>query len=196
MGMMQQREYGISGRVNFSEYLLVAHPDVDLCDKILGEQEYFSMHYPERTAVRIKPHIELAGFQAREEMEPTLIRWMHRIISNQPAFSFVLSNFSGFPPHTLYLRIPEPTAIHRLAAELEPLNEYVKSYDCPALTINAKPVVPVAKKLTERNYMRAMMDFSHRSFHEIFEVKELILLRRNHAFDGYKRVNKFGLQPV
>ena len=56
-------------------------------------------------------------------------------------------------------------------------------------------MVSVAKKLTESNYLRAMLDFSQRSFHEIFEVKELLLLRRNHSFDGYKQVNKFVLQP-
>ena len=196
MGTVQQGGYGFSGLVNFSEYLLVAHPGVDLHDKILGEQEYFSMHYLERSAVRMKPHIELAAFQAREEMEPTLIRWMHRIISKQQAFSFALNNFSGFPPDTLYLRIPEPQAIQQLTAELEQLNEYVKTNDCPAIQINAKPYVSVAKKMTENNYLRAMLDFSQRSFHEIFEVKEIYLLRRNHAFDSYKQVNKFVLQPA
>lgn len=196
MGTVQQSGYGISGLVNFSEYLLVAHPGVDLHDKILGEQEYFSMHYLERSAIRMKPHIELAAFQAREEMEPTLIRWMHRIISKQPAFSFALNNFSGFPPDTLYLRIPEPQAIQQLTAELEQLNDYVKTNDCPAIQINTKPYVSVAKKMTEHNYLRAMLDFSQRSFHEIFEVKELYLLRRDHAFDSYKQVNKFVLQPA
>ena len=196
MGTVQQSGYGISGMVNFCEYLLVAQPGVDLHDKILGEQEYFSMHYLERTAIKMKPHIELAAFQAREEMEPTLIRWMHRIISQQQAFSFALNNFSGFPPDTLYLRIPEPQAIQKLTAELEQLNDYVKTYDCPAIKINTKPTVQVAKKLTEDNYLRAMLDFSQRSFHEIFEVKELFLLRRNHAFDSYKQVNKFVLQPA
>lgn len=196
MGTVQQGGYGISGLVNFSEYLLVAHPGVDLHDKILGEQEYFSMHYLERSAIRMKPHIELAAFQAREEMEPTLIRWMHRIISQQQAFSFALNNFSGFPPDTLYLRIPEPQAIQQLTAGLEQLNDYVKTNDCPPIQINAKPYVSVAKKMTENNYLRAMLDFSQRSFHEIFEVKELYLLRRNHAFDSYKQVNKFVLQPA
>lgn len=196
MGTVQQGGYGISGLVNFSEYLLVAHPGVDLHDKILGEQEYFSMHYLERSAIRMKPHIELAAFQAREEMEPTLIRWMHRIISKQQAFSFALNNFSGFPPDTLYLRIPEPQAIQQLTAELEQLNDYVKTNDCPAIQINTKPYVSVAKKMTEHNYLRAMLDFSQRSFHEIFEVKELYLLRRDHAFDSYKQVNKFVLQPA
>ena len=196
MSSLQQRGNGISHAIHFSEYLLVAHPGVDLHNKILGEQEYFSMHYLERTAIKMKPHIELASFQAREEMEPTLIRWMHRIISQQQAFSCTLNNFSGFPPDTLYLRIPEPQAIKRIAAELEQLNDYVTTNNCPAICINTKPMVSVAKKLTESNYLRAMLDFSQRSFHEIFEVNELLLLRRSHAFDGYKQVNKFVLQPV
>ncbi len=196
MSRLQQGGNSISSGIHFSEYLLVAHPGLDLHDKILGEQEYFSLHYLERTVIKMKPHIELASFHAREEMEPTLIRWMHRIISQQQAFSCTLNNFSGFPPDTLYLRIPEPAAIQRLTAGLEQLNDYVKTNDCPAIRINTKPVVSVAKRLTEKNYLRAMLDFSQRSFHEIFEVKELLLLRRSHAFDGYKQVNKFVLQPV
>lgn len=196
MSRLQQRGHGISGTIHFNEYLLVANPGEDLHAKILGEQEYFSMHYLERSAVKMKPHIELAAFHAREEMEPTLIRWMHRIISRQQAFSVVLSNFSGVPPDTLYLRIPEPQAIQRLTAELEQLNDYVKTNNCPAIHINTKPMLSVAKKLTENNYHRAMMDFSQRSFHEIFDVKELFLLSRNHVFDGYKQVNKFVLQPA
>jgi len=196
MGTVQQSGYGMARLINGSEYLLVAHPGVDLHDKILGEQEYFSTHYLERSAIRMKPHIELASFQAREEMEPTLIRWMHRIISQQQAFSFTLNNFSGFPPDTLYLRIPEPQAIQQLTAALEQLNDYVKTNDCPAIQVNPKPYVSVAKKLTEQNYLRVMLDFSQRSFHEIFEVKELYLLRRDHAFDSYKQVNKFVLQPA
>lgn len=193
---LQQNRNGISGTLHCSEYLLVAHPGADLHHKILGEQEYFSMHYLERTAVKMKPHIELASFHAREEMEPTLIRWMHRIMSQHRAFSCALNNFSGFPPDTLYLRIPEPQAIQRLVSDLQQLNDYVQTNDCPAIRINTKPIVSVAKKLTEKNYLRAMLDFSQRSFHEIFEVKELHLLRRNHAFDGYKQVNKFVLQPA
>ena len=119
MSRLQQGGNSISGGIHFSEYLLVAHPWLDLHDKILGEQAYFSMHYLERTVIKMKPHIELASFQAREEMEPTLIRWMHRIISQQQAFSCTLNNFSGFPPDTLYLRIPEPAAIQRLTARSE-----------------------------------------------------------------------------
>ena len=196
MSRLQQRGNGISRAIHFSEYLLVAHPGVDLHDKILEEQEYFSMHYLERTAIKMKPHIELASFQAREEMEPTLIRWMHRIVSQQQAFSIALNNFSGFPPDTLYLRIPEPQAIQRLAAEFAQLNDFIKTDDCPAIRINTKPYVSVAKRLTESNYLRAMLDFSQRSFYEIFEVKELLLLRRSNAYDGYKQVNKFVLQPA
>jgi ethanolamine ammonia-lyase large subunit len=40
-----------------------------------------------------------------------------------------------------------------------------------------------------------MLDYSQRSFHEVFEVKELVLLRRKHQFDPYVQVNKFVLQP-
>jgi hypothetical protein len=193
---ISQRENLLSRSVSGREYLLVANPGMDLHRKILAEQAYFSMHYLERSAIKMQPHIELASFQAREEMEPTLIRWMHRILSRQQAFHCTLNNFGGFPPDTLYLRIQEPDAIQSLAAELTQLDDYVQTHDCPPIRVNKKPIVSIAKRLTEDNYLRAMLDFSQRSFHEVFEVKELLLMSRSHAFEGYRQVNKFILQPA
>jgi hypothetical protein len=40
----------------------------------------------------------------------------------------------------------------------------------------------------------AMPDYSRRTFHGIFRVGELVLLRRRHSFDPCKTVNVFGLK--
>src|SRR5580704_8062928 len=62
-----------------AEYLLVVYPQGDLLDKLMEEQQQFSSDYGLQMTVRNKPHITVAVFQAGEEMEDTLIRWIQRI---------------------------------------------------------------------------------------------------------------------
>jgi 2'-5' RNA ligase len=195
IGLAENRVFGISQEHRNCEYLLVARLDTVLHNKIAAEQQYFSLQYPARDQHKIKPQLEVASFTAREEMEPTIIRWMHRIISVQNSFALTLNNYSGFPPNTVYLRIPELGPFQQLTQALKPLDGYMESCGCNAIKLNNKPHIAIAKKLTEANYLQAMLDFSQRSFHEKFAVEELILLRRKHAFDSSVQVNKFSLQP-
>jgi hypothetical protein len=51
-----------------------------------------------------------------------------------------------------------------------------------------------AGEVTEQVYSKAMPDYSRRTFHGIFRVRELVLLRRRHSFDPCKTVNVFGLK--
>src|ERR1700722_18528036 len=81
-----------------AEYLLVVYPLGDLRDRLLEEQEQFSVYYgldridrgtPKsflETMARNKPHITLAAFRAGEEVEDTLIRWIQRICNQQKNF--------------------------------------------------------------------------------------------------------------
>ena len=180
----------------FAEYLLVAVPGPELYDKILFEQQVFDQHYLTRNQGKAKLQIEVAGFQAKEEMEPTLLRWMHRIFASQQAFCVPLSNYSGIPGDAVYLRVPESKPFQQLGQALDPLNDYIKTCDCPNIRVNPKPNLPIARQLGADTYSKAMMDYSSRSFHEMFEVRELVLLRRKHLFDPYTQVNKFVLQPA
>jgi hypothetical protein len=194
-GIMTYRNAGLVQEHQFSEYLLVAVPGAELHDKILFEQQLFALQYQGQAIGSIKLQIEVAGFQAKEEMEPTLLRWMHRIFSVQQGFKVPISNYSGYPPNEVFLRVPEPKLFQQLGLALQPLNDYIKSCNCPAIKTNSKPNLPIAQKLDTDSYLKAMLDYSQRSFHEVFEVKELVLLRRKHQFDPYVQVNKFVLQP-
>ncbi len=195
MGLTTNKTFGIRTN-NFCEYLLVAQPDTDVFEKVMVEKKYFYEQYREREAIKTKPYITVVNFLAKEEMEPTLIRWMHRIISTQESFKVTLCNYSGFPPHTVYLRVQEPAPFQQLAKELKPLNEYISSNDCPAIQLINKPHLSIAKKLPAAIYEKAMIDYSQRCFMEFFDVKDLILLRRRNAFDSCVEVNKFGLKPA
>lgn len=177
------------------EYLLVAHPDAAVQEKLVEEKRWFTTQYKETVAVKTKPHITVANFLAKEEMESTIIRWMHRIISNQNRFTVTLDRFSGFKPHTIYLRVQNHTPFQQLAKELKVVDQYVRGYGCPEMHLSNHPHLTIARRLPETVYHRAEADYAQKNFQASFEVSELVLLRREHAFDSCKQVNVFGLRP-
>jgi 2'-5' RNA ligase len=178
-----------------AEYLLVIYPDGNLQEKLLEEQQQFSSDYGLQMTVRNKPHITVAAFQAGEIMEDTLIRWVQRICNSYKSFELTLNNYSGFPPHTIYLRIQDPHPFKQLMQQLRSIDEFIRSSGCPPANLISRPFLSIAGGLTEQLYNKAMPDYSRRTFHESFQVEELVLLKRTHAFDACKTVNIFRLQP-
>ncbi|HLX65577.1 MAG TPA: hypothetical protein VKR41_01235, partial [Puia sp.] len=101
MGLVQTTESrgrARPGSSGFAEYLLVIYPHGDLQDRLLEQQQQFSSDYGldhrpdqgQRSANdffgRNRPHITLATFQAGEEAEDTLIRWIEKICQQHRSF--------------------------------------------------------------------------------------------------------------
>lgn len=177
------------------EYLLVVHPDSDVYNKIELEKDRFYDEFKEKIAIRTRPHITVANFLAKESMEETLIRWIQRICNLKEQFTVTLNNYSGFPPHTIYLRVQNEKPFQQLAKELNVVNTYVSSCSCPPMKLISKPYLSIAGKLSEEIYSKALIQYAHKSFHESFIVNELLLLRRENQFDEGKPINIFGLPP-
>ncbi len=178
-----------------AEYLLVIYPDGDLRDKLMVEQQQFSADYGLQMTVRNKPHITVAVFQAGEVMEDTLIRWIQRICHGYSSFDLTLNNYSGFPPHTIYLRVQDPHPFRQLMQQLRAIDEFIRSSGCPPVNLVTKPFLSIAGGLTEQVYNKAMPDYSRKDFHDSFRVEELVLLKRTHPYDACKTVNIFRLLP-
>ena len=179
-----------------AEYLLVIYPYGELQDKLLEEQQQFSTDYGLQVTVRNRPHITVAAFQAGEPMEETLIRWIQRICKSYRSFDLTLNNFSGFPPHTIYLRVQDPQPFRELMQQLRAIDEFIRSSGCPPVNLINRPYLSIAGGLTEQVYNKAMPDYSRKTFHDSFHVDQLVLLRREHAFDACKTVNIFHLLPA
>ena len=180
-------------RPEFYEYLLVAHPDENVCNKVMAEKQAFYRQFDEKIAIQTQPHITILSFFAKEAMEDTVIRYLQRICNQQPAFEVMLNNYSGFPPHTVYIRIQNPQIFKQLTRELKAVNNYIQSCSCPAVKLITNPHVTIARGLSEEVYFKAMLEYSQRTFHETFTVNELILLRRSSQYDSCKSVNVFRL---
>jgi hypothetical protein len=176
------------------EYLLVIHPDMDVYSKVLAERQYFSQRYPDKEGMRPKPHVAIAGFVARDSMEETLIRWIQRVCSAHKCFDVTLNNYSGIPPHTVYLRIQDHLPFNLLTQKLSVINEYIQSNGCPPVKWSARPHLSFSGHLTEDVYERAMRDYSQRSFFESFTASELVLLKKIPG-EACKIINIFGLMP-
>jgi 2'-5' RNA ligase len=183
---------GASRRV---EYLLVIYPYGDLHEKLLGEQQQFVSDYGMKAPSRNKPHITMAAFQAGEAMESTLIRWIQRICGRHKTFELTLNNYSGFPPHTIYLRVQDAQPFLQLARQLGAIDDFIRSSGCPPVNLIGRPYLSIAGGLTEKIYGKAMPDYSRKTFHESFRVDELVLLKREHSFDACRTVNVFHLLP-
>ncbi len=178
------------------EYMLVVNPQQNIWQQVMDEKVNFFNAYREIVAVKTKPHITVANFLAKEEMEPTMLKWMHNIISVKAAFNVVLNNYSGFPnANTIYLRVQDHQPFKQLAKELKVIDELVRSNGLPKAHLISNPHMTIARRLDESIYERAMMEYSKKDFHAEFTVNELILLKRTHQFDTCKQVNVFRLQP-
>src|SRR5258707_109295 len=179
-----------------AEYLLVIYPYGELQDKLQEEQQQFSTDYGLQVTVRNRPHITVAAFQAGEPMEDTLIRWIQRICNRYQSFDITLNNFSGFPPHTIYLRVQDPQPFRELMQQLRAIDDYIRSSGCPPVNHVSRPYLSIAGGPTAQIYNKAMPDDSRKDFHESFHVEQLVLLKREHAFDACKTVNIFRLLPA
>jgi 2'-5' RNA ligase len=179
-----------------AEYLLVIYPYGELQEKLLEEQQQFSTEYGLQARVRNRPHITVAAFQAGEPMEETLIRWIQRICSRYSSFDLTLNNYSGFPPHTIYLRVQDPEPFRELMRQLRAIDDFIRSSGCPPVNLINRPFLSIAGGLTEQVYNKAMPDYSRKTFHDSFRVDQLVLLKREHSFDACKTVNIFRLLPA
>lgn len=175
------------------EYLLLVNPDAPVKEQVNVEKKYFYGEYKEKIAIATNPHVIVANFFAKEEMEDTLIRWIQRVCNNHPRFITTLNNFSGFPPHTIYLRVQNHQPYKELANGLKVINQYVRSNNCPPMHIVTTPHITIARSLSQPIYEEAIKDFSSRLFHASFRVDQLVLVKRRHPYDECKHVNIYPL---
>lgn len=184
----------LSGKDEF-EYLLVIHPDMEVYSKVVAEKQRFYEQFRTKPATRARPHIMVAGFVAKESMEETLIRWIQRVCSRQKCFTVTLNNYSGIPPHTVYLRVQDHLPFNLLTQKLMVINEYVQANGCPPVKWVSRPHLSISGRLPEEVYEPAMREYAQKIFCETFTAGELVLIRRSHAADSCKIINIFGLVP-
>ncbi len=186
--------------VGFREYRLVIYPDVSAYNKLMAEKQRFSRRFGVESVTKSFPTIVVACFYAREGMEETLIRWIQRICSLYNSFFVSLNNYSGYPNHTIYLRIADPRPFRQLVKQLKTVDDFVYSSCGQPAWLSHHPYLALAEEFSEAVYEQAMPFYSSKTFRASFPVNELVLLARDHPFAACKTLNVFrfspGAQPV
>ena len=176
------------------EYLLIVSPDREVYDKVMEEKQCFFRSYHQQAAIKTKPHITVSNFLAWENMEDTLFRRLQHIVKEQRSFYVTLNNYSGFPSHTVFIRIQDPAPFKELALRLKAIAPYIKESNFPPARFMQYPYLSIARHLPDTVYENAIKDYSKKDFNASFNVKELVLLRRQHQYDTCKEVGIFHLQ--
>lgn len=182
-------DYGVN------EYLLVAHPDKKVAEKIIEEKRKFTKDYKESIAVKTHPHITIANWLGKEQMEETLIRWIQNICNSHSHFPVTLNNFSGFVPHTIFLQIQNAQPFKQLAKSLKAIDYFIRANECPPLKLITTPHLTIARRLSEETYFKALQTYLQRTFQQSFIVNELTLIKRTSQFAKCETVNIFPLAP-
>lgn len=175
------------------EYRLVIYPDAPVYEKIMAEKQRFFTNYGVETAKSF-PYIMVAGFYAGEGMEETLIRWIQRICSQHNSFEITLNNYSGFPQHSIYLRIQQPQPLQQLTAQLKTLDAHVQAM--ATNTFERIPHIALANELAEPVYQQTMPVYSRKTFRARFMATELVLLGRDHPYAASKTITVFRFLPA
>lgn len=191
--IMGQVSTGITAHT-LNRYCLMAYPDMETELLIRAEQQYIQRKY--RTAVPIEPTgIVVAEFMAREDMEATLIRWMHRIISTQSGFRVSIQGFGALSSRQLYLRVQEQQPFQQLAAAMQVVDQYIRSYDCPPAKRFTHPCLPLTEAVPDQEFDKVVYEYAEKKLNLSFEVKELLLIRTKYKNETGKQINLFRLQP-
>ena len=141
-----------------------------------------------------RPVLTVARFQAREEMESTLLRWINRILSNQTGFRFAFNNYGSIPGKPLYCRIQDAEPFRKLATGFRVLEGWLQGNGCYGPELFA-PYLPLLDELDGSIEREVLMAFSASLFYDVVELQELELLVSEPWTNEYRLVSRFALLP-
>jgi len=177
------------------EYMLLANPDERVGEKVRLEKEYFEGKFEAEIATKTLPHITIANFLIKERMEDLLCKRIQNICNLQCSFAVALNNFSGFPSHAIFIRVQNPQPFRQLAKNLERLDDFIKTNDCPPSQLVSKPHMTIARQLDEETYNKAIIEYSEREFSDFFVLNQLTLLKRDSRYQKWQHVTHLYLPP-
>ena len=182
-------ERSLQVKSRLCEYQLVIYPCAAVTDKIREAKNILEQGFN-----GLRPCIKIAGFMIKEEMEATLSRWIQNICNLQSRFCLSFNNYSGLPPHSIYLRIQDDTPLQKIMNALKILDSFIVSNDCPPLHLISKPHLVIASGLSQPDYDQAIKEYTLKSFHEEFTVDKLVLLKTGDRAPG-QVIDTFTLHP-
>jgi hypothetical protein len=161
----------------FCHYRMVIIPDEQVIAQLQQEQEYAVSVFGNKGFPACRRELILASFQAKEEMEETMLRWLYRVVCQENEFIILFNNYGSTPGFPLYVRVQDPTLFRQLANSLKIINGLLEGNECPPVRIAALPRLMLSNRLDEQTEMEVLLDFSARSFRAEMSVKEILLVK-------------------
>jgi hypothetical protein len=91
--------------------------------------------------------------------------------------------------------VQNPQPFKNLAHKLKVVANYINSCSCPPASFKNHPHITISEKIPESLYTAALMEYAQKTFHEVFMLNQLVLLRRNNQYETCKNIQVFHLQP-
>lgn len=144
----------------------------------------------------LAPALTLARFQAREEMETTLIRWMNRILSNQESFSFAFNNYGSKPGALLYWRIQDGSPFKVLVDSLRVLDGWIQGNGGGPMQLLQFPRLVLMEEIHPLIERKVLMAFSSCCHHLESSATELELFVQEPWTGESRLISRFSLLPT
>ena len=176
--------------VQLLEYSLVLEPGMAINTAIREEIEKEEL-IPSKSSYEIL----LVSFQAKEELEDTIVRWLQRIFNLQGSFLVILNNFSGKPPHNIHIRIQNPEEIKKMINQLKMIDHFIQTNNCPPAILFHSPQMEISNNIPENSFSKILNEYSNKSFHESFIAEKIKLYRRLSGESSFQLVYSFSLPP-
>ena len=155
------------------------------------ENKWLENFFPEYLNESLQ--LEIAGFSAKEALEPTLERWIGNICALQSAFEIRLNNFSSFLPGTIYVRVQDQVPFLHFVEKIKFLDAFIQSNECPPVQFASRALIVLGHNLPETIFDEAQKYYSGRTFHSSFLLGKLGLLKHCGPDAGYRMLNTFTL---
>jgi hypothetical protein len=161
------------------KYKLVAHPPAEALNMLEQARSDFKKLQPGEGHY---PDLEISFFNHRlpESSEKLLQTWMQNLCTTQHAFSVLLNNISGIPPHLVFARI-QPTPQHM-----------VFDQKLISLLSQLSGVASANLKLTQQSRLKLITDLPGMKFHyamQFFSGIDLSMEITIHQFELMKLNN-------
>jgi hypothetical protein len=196
MGQYSDRESAVKSGVtewqdNYTYALqLVLRPEVSQAIENARQDFQESFHL----SLNKKPcQITIADFHASESFLPTLLRWIQRLAASMHELPLQLNNFSGVPPHEIYLRVVDHEQHHPLHQQLQKISEAVSGFSDVKTEIRKQWRLPVVDQLPGMLFDKAMHYFSRQELFLDTMVEEICLVRNSSPQQPRKLIQSFTL---
>jgi hypothetical protein len=169
------------------QYLLIISPTTIVTQKAMALKRDFAERFKFDAPLKSKPHISVLHRSIDEQQQDAFVAEIKRFLADVYAFRVKLSGITGFPPHTVYIKVlKEGLALKQFIAALK--NSKFKE--------SIKMHLTIARGLDQELYNRAVRHYAQIPFEDTFTVKSLILLKRKNEKETYKQIFEFELNEA